>query len=421
MKRFLALLLCVSTTCIAAPATTQSVEELPKPTLVTLKLDHTPAPEALKQLFAQADIPSDWLLNPGFAQQMNGVTATGTFENQPFTQVLLELCRQLYLEPQYSNMPAQPMVLGVRARQPAVRASTRTASTTRSGNVRVNRLRPATTTTAAPRATTRPSWVDAPSFVSGPFVFVATETHRASRVDLEGDGNAAPGQTMGLTLMVLRDPKVRVFSISDRLEIDTATDEAGRSLLVPPRPDAEPRRPRVITEARWNSWNLNVPLAYTEQSHKLALLRGRLITTLITRTEPLEVIKSGAAVSIDKTIGDIHFAIGNLEPIGDAASRLGITIFRPSDGEQARWDEVRGITRSDLFRINDSPTGAGYWINPQIHSFQNNAQYTGVIQFQPVGGRNAAKREKIDKVIWNVPTEFQEFSIPVEFKDLSLP
>jgi hypothetical protein len=408
---------------MAAPATTQSVEELPKPTLVTLKLDHTPAAEALKQLLAQADIPSDWLNNPEFTQRMKGVTATGTFENQPFTQVLLELCRQCWLEPQHSNMPAQPMVMAVRARQPAaVSSSTRGASTTRNSNVRVSR--PRTATTASSRATTRPSWVDAPSMVSGPFVFVATEAHRSTRVDLEGDP-AAPGQkqTMALTLMVLHDPKVRVFSISDRLEIDTATDEAGRSLLVPPSPDAasEPRRARVITEGRWNSWNLNLPLAYTEQSHKLAVLRGRLITTIITRTEPVEVIKSGAAVSGEKTIGDIHFAIGNLEAMENGGAKLGITIFRPTDGDQARWDEVRGITRNDLLRINASPIGAGYWINPQIHSFQGNAQYQGAIRFERMGGRNPPKPEKIDKVIWNVPTEFQEFSIPVEFKDLRLP
>jgi hypothetical protein len=416
----------ICSVCIAAPATTQSAEELPKPTLVTLKLDHTPVTDALTQLFQQADIPSDWLLNPGFAQQLQAVTATGTFEKQPFTQVLLELCRQCWLEPQYSNMPAQPMVLAIRRpRLPiaraSTRASTRPASTTRSSNtggVVVYRTRPRAGMTPAPRGSTQPSWVDAPSMVSGPFVFVATETRRTSQVDLEGD--AAPAQTMMLTLMVLRDPKVRVFSISDRLEIETATDEAGRSLLVPPRPDAEARRARVITEGRWNSWNLTVPLTYTEQSHKLALLRGRLITTIITRTEPLEVIKSGAAVSGDKTIGDIHFAIGNLEPMGNDASKLGITIFRPTDGDQARWDEVRGITRSDLFRINDSPTGAGYWINSQIHSFQGNAQYLGAIQFQPTR-RNGSKPEKIDKVIWNVPAEFQEFSIPVEFKDLPLP
>jgi hypothetical protein len=274
-------------------------------------------------------------------------------------------------------------------------------------------------TPAAP-GTTQPSWVDGPSFASGPLVFIAGDTKRVSRVDLEGDGASEPAQTMQLSLMVLRDPKLRVFSISDRLDVEVATDEAGHSLLLPPRPDAEPRRQRVITEPRWNPWALEVPLIYTEKSKKLALLRGKLNVTLITRTEPFDVIKSGKAVSGEQTIGDIHFAIGQLEPTGDSP-RLGIVIHRPSDGDQARYDEVRAIARADLFRINDSPTAAGYWINSQIHSFTNNSEYTGLIQFHPTRTHNAPQPEKIEKVTWSVPVEFQEFSIPVEFKDLPLP
>jgi hypothetical protein len=411
----------ICSTCFAAPATTQSSEELPKPTLVTLKFDHTPVPEALKQLFDQADIPSGWFLNPGFSQQMADVTATGTFEKQPFTAVLLELCRQCWLEPQYSPMPAQPMQFAVRrTRSAAARPPATSRASTRPSKVVVSRPRPRAGTTQATRASTRPSWVDAPSMASGPFVFVATDARRTSRVDLEGEGNSEAGQTLRLNLMILRDPKVRVFSISDRLEVETAIDEAGRSLVLPPRPDTEPRRQRVITEGRWNTWTLNVPLVYTEESHKLALLRGKLITTIITRTEPFEVISAGAAVSGEKTIGDIHFSIGKLEGMGEG-SKLGITIFRPSDGDQQRWDEVRGIVRSDLFRINDSPIGAGHWINVQMHSFRNNAEYEGLIQFQPLKMRNAPAPQKIEKVTWNAPTEFQEFAIPVEFKDLPLP
>ena len=423
------LLLCllIVSPCIAAPATTQATEELPQPTLVTLKLDRTPVIEALRELFRQAEIPADWLENQGFAQQMADVTATGNYEKRPFTEVLLDLSRQCWLEPQYSPMPAQPMVLAVRrgrqpgtVRQPATsRASTR-PTTQRTGGVVVYRTRPRAGLTPRPPGTTQPSWVDGPSFTSGPFVFVASDTKRLSRVDLEGNGASEPAQTMTLSLMVLRDPKVKVFAISDRLDVEVAKDEAGHSLLLPPPPDSGPRRQRAVIESRWNTWTLNVPLVYTEQSKKLALLRGKLNVTLITRTEPYDIIRKGEAVSGDKTIGDIRFSIGKLEPAGDSP-RLGITIFRPGEGEQSRWDEVRAVARSDLFRINDSTTSAGYWLEAQMHSFINNSEARGVIQIHPLRTRNAPKAEKIDKLTWTVPTEFQEFSIPVEFKDLTLP
>src|SRR5438876_2814873 len=118
------------------PATTQATVELPAPTRVTLKLDHTPAVDALRSLFEQGGIASDTILNDDFAQQMADVTVTADLVDQPFMVALLEICRQSWLEPQFSAAPDRPLVLAIRRprmnvpRQPRPPAST-TRSTTR--------------------------------------------------------------------------------------------------------------------------------------------------------------------------------------------------------------------------------------------------------------------------------------------------
>src|SRR4051812_3183979 len=102
----IAMLFCVGAT--SQPAT------MPAPTRVTLKLDHVALPEALKQLFDQAQVDASAALSPAFVEEMSDVKVTADLVDQPYAMALLELCRQGWLEPRQGTPSGGDISFAVR-------------------------------------------------------------------------------------------------------------------------------------------------------------------------------------------------------------------------------------------------------------------------------------------------------------------
>jgi hypothetical protein len=373
----------------AAPATTATTRAslLPEPTHITLKLDHTPVIDALGQLFEQAKIPPRGISDPYFVRQMKGVTVTASIEDQPYCMALLELCKRGLLEPQAHPNAAMRLML-------------------------VNRR--------GPPGKPRPSWVDAPTVVSGPFVFVVREARRTSRVQLDGE-NVAPVRDLQLNILALRDLKLRPFTLAEALEVEAARDEQGRSLRI--EGDNPERFAARATGMRpTDFWPVTATLAYppAPASRSLALLRGRLNAVIVTRAEPIEIINNGAAAGGDKKAGEIRFTVGKLEETGNG-SRLQLIVEYAQSGQANPWDEIRTLVAAEGFRAID-PAGAPYAIEVNIYSYRDN-RFEGWLQFHPaMAQRTGPRPPKIPATVaWDVPVEVQDASVPVEFKDLPLP
>ena len=401
-----------ATVCPAArPATTRSAE-LPQPTRVTLRLKETPTSDALRQLFAHTRLQAEELNNPHFLNQLNDIPITADIIDQPFMQALLEICRKSSLEPTFTPMPERPVTLSLR--RPRRSSSTRISATTRATTMR---------TSWDPSSPPRPSWIDGPTAVGGPFVFIASGATRNSQVDLESAGGLS--QELSLNLMVLRDPALRLFGVAEKLIVDEAIDEAGRSLRLEPRPDDEATRPRATHESERLMIPVSASLAYTEQSRTLKRLRGRLNASIVARSEPIEIITDGASIADQKQAGKLRLTFGKLEETGDGA-RLMLTLHDYPPGPDT-FNEVRALTGRNGFRVLD-PAEGRYWIDSNIHSQMNN-RIEGWIQFRPMRGPRypgapqpappPPKRPK--KVVWDVPVEAAEVSIPFELHDLPLP
>jgi hypothetical protein len=421
-----------------ASATTQS-SEIPAPTRITLKVDHGSGIDAMQQLFRLANLPTETVITAHFGWRVEDMPVTVDLVDQPFCIALLELCRQTRLEPAQSPAPDRPtrwMMRSPFAQQPGRPA--RPTTRKRSVQSAINPTsQPTSGPTSRPNSRPRkmvagngvmlngpgPSWVDAPAFVAGPLVLVPADIRRASWVDLDAGG--APTRDMNLNVRVLRDPALRLFAIADRLDIDEARDDQGRSLIRPGKPP-EPTRPHSLSDSERSIWNVVAPLAYPSEGAKsIALLRGHLNATIVTRSEPIELLdEKGVLIPGQRKAGDVQFTIHKLEESGDG-SQLSFTI-QGGDGEAGSspeaWDAIRALVHGDAFKVTDA-AGRLYWINSQVHSYQQNQFYTGFIHFRPYQafGDDAKAAKMPTKITWNVPAEIQDVSIPVELKNLPLP
>ncbi|MEO6436416.1 MAG: hypothetical protein ABIP55_11755 [Tepidisphaeraceae bacterium] len=400
------------------PAPTLPAPTLPPPTRVTFKLN-TPLLEAFQRLFRDTSIPTIDFSQSLFIEALKGVTVTAEIIDQPFMLALLNLCRQGSLEPSFNSAPG----LSFSFRRPSRSSSTRPSSTT-NATTRATTLR----TSWDPATPARPSWIDGPTAVGGPVVFVAGGAIRTSQADLEASSNVT--QTLELSLIALRDPTLRLYGVADKLVIDEAIDETGQSLRIEPAADDEQTRPRLRPEADRYHIPLTASLAYSETSRSLKKLRGHWNATLVARTEPIEIIRDGVATIGDgggngdgigggeKRAGDIRFNVGKLQETGDGVRLPLVLHFKPAGDV---WSEVRALTSRDGFRIVE-PKGVRYRVEVNIHS-QRNDRLEGWVQFRPNPARGDAPKppKTPTKVIWDVPVEVSDVSIPVEFKDLPLP
>jgi hypothetical protein len=386
----------------------------------------------------QADIPPDEVLSDSFAQQLADVTVTGNFVDQPFSLVLVEICRQAYLEPEFTDRPGRALQLAIRRARVVVPRSARpaaaTMATTRS-SMRgvVFRTGPRVPGSTGPRnaATTQPSWVDAPLVSSGPFVFVAHDVHRFSRIDFDSDHGAEPARTLELNLLVLRDPKLRLIGLGERIDVDEAADDAGVSLLPETTQEAAPIRP--VANRLVNPSRIGAILTYPpgETSRAIALFRGHLTATLISRTQPVELVTNGAAVKSGEmqTAGEVHFRVEKFESFGGGdGTQIVMTLPYASPDGQSHGEDVRVLLHPDLLHLFDADgKAAEYNVTTSVHSFRGDTGEYGVsITMHPArlpGPRGAGRDNppKPAKVVWDVPVEVTDVSVPFELKNLPLP
>ena len=425
-------LLFICACAIAAPATTRSAADLLAPTRVTLKLDHTPVVDALRSLFKQAGISGDNVLNDGFAQQTADLTVTADLVDQPYMVALIEICRQAYLEPHFSPQPGRLLTLAIR--RPRIPTSPRPRPATQSSTTRssmrgvVFRTQPRT----GPRAgTTQPSWVDAPMIPSGPLVFSVFSGHRFSRVNPDGDMDPSePMRFLELTLLVFRDPKLRLLALGDRVVVDEASDDAGASLMpdqFATRPDGAALRP--IAGRDINHSELRAMLKYAERSstaHVIAHVRGHVDATVVSRTQPVDLAKDGAAVKpgVEQNVGDVRFTVNQFQPFGGGGGwQLMMNVPYNSGDGQSHGEEVRALCGSDLLHVTDADGNSNFTASASVNSFHGDTGEYGVaITIHPWhDGRNAPPAKPPTHVVWDVPVEVNDVSIPIELKNLPLP
>lgn len=405
-----------------APATQPP---LPEPTRITLTLEDATIQDALRRLLEAAQLPAQDPLDPQAARMLEGVNVSATIVDQPFVLAMIEICRQAGLEPIFTGNPARPVAFMVRNPPPrgftphhshpaTTRPTAATRATTRATTTRAATRPPPVVIPRAP-AHRNPTWLDGPMTASGPFVIVPQSATRTSSANLETGESA---RELRLNLTVIPDPALRLFGLAPQLTVDTATDDAGQSLLAPGDPQQRTARP---LERLGPMLAVAVPLRYPDRPRgTLATLRGQLNFTHVTRFEPVEILKDAQAVPGELTAGPMRFTIGPAQETGDGM-QLPIKITQPFNGTNA-WDEIRATARGDHFRVSD-PSGATYIVETHIHSVLSDC-YQGTIHVRLPHGpwpRDLKAPKTPARMVWEVPIELTDLSLPIELGKLPLP
>ncbi len=357
-------------------------------TLVSVHAHDTPTRDVLNVLLRDGGLPTAAADKQHLSPAAGSVRVTCDLVDQPFMLAMKEVCRLAYLEPVYDGAEARPL----QRVQFAVRR--------------------------ADKATTRPSWVDAPACSHGPITFVALDATRISDTNLDPP-DAPPNRRLQLHLLALADPRVRLVRIGSTLEIDQASDERGLSLLGP-KPGDRPAADLVRDQGRW-SWEITTqPMLYPPaDSHTIALLRGRLRATVVTKVEKIAFDDLARPIEGERTVGGIRMRFGNVDGNG---TRLALTVYRDNLPDP-QWDEVRVGFNSEFVHATDAQ-GREFAASVQINPIGRNDAYQGPIIFRPP---RWTPKEKLPpptrptKLVIDFPTEVEDIDVPAEFKDLPLP
>jgi hypothetical protein len=221
------------------------------------------------------------------------------------------------------------------------------------------------------------------------------------------------------------------MALGERIDVDEAIDDAGVSLLHDP--PAEPAEVRPLANRQMNPSRVSALLTYPpgETSHTIALFRGRLGATLVSRTQPVELVKDGAAVKpgAAQSAGEVHFVVEKFEAFGGGGGlQIVLTIPYASPDGQSHGEDVRALVHPDLLRLFDAEgnRASDFSVTTSVHSFRSDTGDYGVTitmhPFRPPGrGGTGGAPAKPAKVVWDVPLEVTDVSIPVELKNLPLP
>lgn len=249
---------------------------------------------------------------------------------------------------------------------------------------------------------------DSPSVVSGPFLITASYINRSHYVDLNQPGNVR--RNCNVQLLVAPEPKLKVLAGPYSAAIDEAVDEKGQSLR---GPSTTHDGMQMGNQGVWSLSAALVPPARAGQ--KIAKLRGSGRFLVQARSESVEIANVLSAQDVTKTVGGKQFTLKKVQKSGDVFL-VKLKIYR-TGWDQREWlythpQENFALLDGEgrrLTRITAGPSaGVGDELDVSLQFQQQNWH----------GGEDAGEPAKL---VWDVPVEVREVTVPFEFTDLPLP
>jgi hypothetical protein len=386
----------------------QAAELVGGPTLITLHLKEVEPKIFFEQLWAQAKLPP----MSGYHSVMRSPQPLISIDcdNQPFWSVVREVAQKSQISVDEIGRSSADIQL-----------------------------------TPAPGA----RGLDGEAIFAGPFLMTVSTIERKQRrrvrVSAEPEQTSAEDQ-LQVGFNLFSDPKLPLAADSTTVAIEQATDDKGRSLLSGQPTTGQPMVFRAGGNAKFALYARLLFEPPAENGGRLATLKGVARGFLITRTETWEI------ADIAQAEGQSHGALP--EPLG-AENVISGEDVRAAMGARA------AVARYVVKQV--APTEKGYALELSFvrsrTPLENRALSAVIFDdlrfvddkgielgVKKSGGRGAfgvsdARREVLQdytrriqvirgsqnsasgpvKMIWKIPTEFQEVEIPFEFSDLPLP
>ena len=342
------------------------------PTPIALHLEKVEASDAFQQLSRQLghDISPD---PPELWRNKSWPRVTLAADGAPFWEVFQHLCRQVGVEPDFSDNGRFKFV-----------------------------------------SSDDGKWARNPSLAVGPLLVHAVRITRTRTVELADP--AVTEQSCQLTVNAYVEPKVRILAEGCAMTLESAVDEQGQSLLSDDADD--PAFNMVANNAR--QWEAEVDLTFPAHvGRKIARLKGTIFLQIPERIQTLEVPDILAVTELRRTVGGRRVLIHKAAKV-QGGYEVDVTLFRDSLSDE---DWQRCQTPGDLVRLVDAK-GLPILFNNVTDNEGDEKQVRLKLQFEnpnnlPNGGSGPVGPPA--RLIWEIPLERREISVPFEFRDLPLP
>jgi hypothetical protein len=249
----------------------------------------------------------------------------------------------------------------------------------------------------------------APAVTSGPFMVCATTINRRNYVDLNQPQNIQ--RNCSVQIMVLAEPKIRVLQGSWAARIDQAVDEKGNSIAMPLAGNEGIMNPG-------NSWMWNMTCNLVPKSgggEKIARLKGSGHFLVQTRAESAEIPDVQSAKNVTRALGGKQLILKELRKTADNAYEAHVSL---QGWAPAEWN----LMFNNTLKLVDAKGNALLREMPNMTAGGANGQPMEMkIPFKRTMWNNGEVAGDPVKLIWEVPTETKEVTVPFEFTNLPLP
>jgi hypothetical protein len=357
----------------AAPATTQAAAEFPP---ITIRANAIAPDEALGKIVQATGVEivtdSQTLFAPGQGQAPGAMFID--VRRQPFWLAMDSVCRA-----------ARVGVRGVSAGDPRIVVFERNEGT--------------------------PLWGDRPHVVSGPALFVPEALTRVDQRDFFRAKPAAPVVTLALDAWL--DPRLQALTTAGPMRLIEAVDEAGNAL---PRDPADTDAAGGPNGAQWLH-KLRVRLALPPDAGKrIARLRAEVTFVAISRSETWEIEKLADAKGQKRDVLGFPVEVQEvtIRP-GGGAVRVGAV---RGGADAATWGRFLHLFQDSLVTQMQLLDETGTPMRKPGWGSSSSAQFIHrTVDFTAEGNDQA----KPTKLVWVVPTETRDVTVPIELRDLVLP
>lgn len=358
---------------------------LPAPTLVTLHLKDASAQEAFDALAEQAQIE---ILDPQKILQKNNLPRiTIDLDDQPFFIALRQLCVQ------FNVWPTQ----------------------TRQNNIAI-----AVANNQDDDFEGEPmlSGMAGPSVASGPFLFIIDQLVRTNTVDpsLEQDITGV----LEIHCIILTDPKARPLVKPFGLTLDELIDAQGNPL---PLPGRHPYGGDFFDRSDLIQ-NMSAHLHYpSDQGDSISRLKIIVRALMATKTQTLEIPDILSALGTEKSVAGIHCRIGDVEA-SDGRYRVQITMTCEDQTPEA-LGQLKEILSSGIGikLVDKAGRPIPFRSVDTIRQVQeeDKKSLSATLDFRQNQFTTANPPGEPARLLWDIPVEIKEISIPFEFNNLPVP
>jgi hypothetical protein len=217
----------------------------------------------------------------------------------------------------------------------------------------------------------------------------------------------------------LIDPKAKAVQGTTMVHLDEVVDERGNSLV----PQGN-RFQQSMASPGWGSnwmWDLHAPLQYRpDMGKRIAHFRGSVRFLMQDKTDVWEIDDIKQAKAPERTVANVKYTIAGLRKTGERSWELQIGIehdgsMPPHQNPLTDFASIqRGIRLLDAggnaFETSGGGGGGG----------GGRLQYTINFHRTPDPGNVPADAEPA-KLIWEIPTDLKEVTLPILLRDLPIP